>query len=50
MVTLNDTESGNSAAVPLYESRTLYQIPIGLVRENPDQPRKSTCELPDFPR
>ena len=41
MVTLNDTHAGNPATVPVYEARTLYQVPIGLVRENPDQPRKS---------
>jgi len=40
MVTLNDTPAGNSAAVPTYETRTLYQVPIDLIRENPDQPRK----------
>jgi len=41
MVTLNDTPAGNPAEVPVYEARTLYQVPIDLVRENPDQPRKS---------
>jgi ParB family chromosome partitioning protein len=41
MVTPSDTPAGTPAAVPVYEARTLYQIPIGLVRENPDQPRKS---------
>jgi ParB family chromosome partitioning protein len=40
MVTLNDTPAGDAAAVPLYEARTLYQVPIALIRENPDQPRK----------
>jgi len=38
MVTLNEA---SSAAVPLYEARTLYQVSLNLVRENPDQPRKS---------
>ena len=41
MVTLNDTPAGDAAAVPLYEARTLYQVPIAVVREDPDQPRKS---------
>jgi len=41
MVMLNDTPAGNDAKNPVYEARTLYQVPIDLVREDPDQPRKS---------
>ena len=41
MVMLNDTPAGDAAALPLYEARTLYQVPIDLVRENPGQPRKT---------
>src|SRR5450830_637993 len=41
MTMLNDTPAGNAAEVPVYEARTLYQVSINLVRENPDQPRKS---------
>ena len=41
MVMLNDTPAGNPAAIPLYETRTLYQVPLDLIRENPDQPRKT---------
>ena len=37
----NDTPAGNTAEVPVYEARTLYQVPIDLVREDPNQPRKS---------
>ena len=37
----NDTPAGNTAAVPVYEARTLYQVPIDRVREDPNQPRKS---------
>ena len=38
---LSDTPAGNTAEVPVYEARTLYQVPIDLVREDPNQPRKS---------
>ena len=41
MVTLSDTPVSNPAAVPQYEARTLYQVPIDLVREDPGQPRKT---------
>ena len=41
MVMLSDTPVGNAAAVPVYEARTLYQVPIDLVRKDPNQPRKS---------
>ena len=41
MIMLSDTPAGNPAEVPVYEARTLYQVPIDLVREDPDQPRKS---------
>ena len=41
MIMLNDTPAGNAPEVPVYEARTLYQVPIDLVREDPDQPRKS---------
>jgi ParB family chromosome partitioning protein len=41
MATQSDTPAGNPAEVPVYEARTLYQVPIGLIREDPDQPRKS---------
>jgi ParB family chromosome partitioning protein len=41
MTTLSDTPAGNPEEVPVYEARTLYQIPIDLVREDPEQPRKS---------
>ena len=41
MIMPNDTPAGNTAAVPVYEARTLYQVPIDLVREDPNQPRKS---------
>ena len=41
MATQNDTPAVNPAEIPVYEARTLYQVPIGLVREDPDQPRKS---------
>ena len=37
----NDTPAGNAAEVPVYEACTLYQVPIDLVREDPNQPRKS---------
>jgi hypothetical protein len=41
MTTLSDTPAVNPAEIPVYEARTLYQVPIGLIREDPDQPRKS---------
>jgi len=41
MIMPNDTPAGNTAAVPVYEARTLYQVPIERVREDPNQPRKS---------
>jgi ParB family chromosome partitioning protein len=41
MTTQSDTPAVNPAEVPVYEARTLYQIPIDRVREDPDQPRKS---------
>ena len=41
MIMQSDTPAGNAAEVPVYEARTLYQVPIDLVREDPDQPRKS---------
>ena len=41
MTTLNDTPAVNPAEIPVYEARTLYQVPIDRVREDPDQPRKS---------
>jgi len=41
MIMLSDTPAGNAAAVPVYEARALYQVPIDLVREDPYQPRKS---------
>src|SRR5665647_2350990 len=41
MTTLNDTPAVNPPEIPVYEARTLYQVPIGLIREDPDQPRKS---------
>jgi ParB family transcriptional regulator, chromosome partitioning protein len=41
MIMLSDTPAGDAAAVPVYEARTLYQVPIDLVREDPNQPRKS---------
>jgi len=37
----SDTPAGNAAEFPVYEARTLYQVPIDKVRENPNQPRKS---------
>jgi len=41
MVMLSDTKAGNAAAVPVYEARTLYQVPIDRVLPDPNQPRKS---------
>jgi hypothetical protein len=41
MIMPNDTPAGNTAEVPVYEARTLYQVPIDRVREDPNQPRKS---------
>ena len=41
MATQSDTPAVNPAKVPVYEPRTLYQVPIDLVREDPEQPRKS---------
>jgi ParB family chromosome partitioning protein len=41
MVTQNDTPAGNPAEVPVYEARTLYQVPIDRVLPDPNQPRKS---------
>lgn len=41
MAMLSDTPAGNPTEVPVYEARTLYQVAIALVRENPGQPRKS---------
>jgi ParB family chromosome partitioning protein len=41
MATQNDTPAVNPAEILVYEPRTLYQVPIGLIREDPDQPWKS---------
>ncbi|TSA45235.1 MAG: ParB/RepB/Spo0J family partition protein [Deltaproteobacteria bacterium] len=41
MTTLSDTPAGNPAEVPLYEARTLYQVPVDRVLPDPNQPRKS---------
>jgi hypothetical protein len=41
MATQSDTPAVNPAEIPVYEPRTLYQVPIDRVREDPDQPRKS---------
>lgn len=40
MVMLNDAPTDN-ATIPVYEARTLYQVPLDRIRENPDQPRKT---------
>ena len=41
MTPLNDTPTSNAAEVPVYEARTLYQVPIDRVLPDPNQPRKS---------
>ena len=41
MIMLSDKPVDNAAAVPVYEVHTLYQVPIELIREDPNQPRKS---------
>ncbi|MEK7243366.1 MAG: ParB/RepB/Spo0J family partition protein, partial [Thermodesulfobacteriota bacterium] len=41
MIMLSDTPAGNPAEVPVYEARTLYQVPIDRVLPDPNQPRKS---------
>ena len=41
MTTLSDIPAGNSAEIPAYEARTLYQVPIDRVLPDPNQPRKS---------
>ena len=41
MVTLNEAQAVNPEAIPTFETRTLYQVPIELIRENPGQPRKT---------
>jgi hypothetical protein len=49
MTALNDTPAGNPEAVPVYEPRTLYQVPIDRVREDPDQPRGIIGDSHSFP-
>jgi hypothetical protein len=41
MAAQSDTPAVNPAEIPVYEARTLYQVPFDRVREDPDQPRKS---------
>jgi ParB family chromosome partitioning protein len=41
MIMLSDTPAGNTAEVPVFEARILYQVPIDRVREDPNQLRKS---------
>ena len=41
MIMLSDTRADNAAAVPVYEPHALYLVPIEMVREDPNQPRKS---------